>query len=118
MLCLEMAGDVRAGGREPSASDPPRAPADFRTLVSERLRGLSPPAREALLMTAALAQPTVNAVAAAMGDAVGALRCLEEAVAAGVLEVDGERVRSSHPPTASIPYPDLSSPARRALHKR
>ena len=118
MMCLEMARAVRRRGREPSASDPLPVPADFRTLVTERLRGLSPPAREALLMTAALAQPTVNAVAAAMGDAVGALRCLEEAVAAGVLEVDGERVRFSHPLIASIPYADLSSAARRALHER
>ena len=39
-------------------------------------------------------------------------------MAAGVLEVDGERVRFTHPLIASIPYADLSLAARRALHER
>ena len=118
MMCLEMARALRRRGTEPSSSDPLPIPADFRVLVTERLRGFAPQTREVLLMTAALAQPTVTAVAAAVGNAAAAARCLEEAVVAGVLEVDGERVRFTHPLIASIPYADLSVAARRALHER
>jgi len=118
MMCLEMARALQRRGAEPSASDPLPVPADLRVLVTERLRGLAPQTREVLLITAALAQPTVAAVAAAVGDAAATARCLEEAIAAGVLEVDGDRVRFAHPLIASIPYEDLSLPARRALHER
>ncbi|HUZ56180.1 MAG TPA: AAA family ATPase [Streptosporangiaceae bacterium] len=118
MMCLEMARALQRRGTVLSASDPLPVPADLRVLVTERLRGLAPQTLEALLMTAALAQPTVTAVAAAVGDAVEAERFLEEAVTAGVLEVDGERVRFTHPLIASIPYADLSPAARRALHER
>ena len=69
MMCLEMARALQRRGTEFSASDPLPVPADFRVLVTERLRGLAPQTREALLLTAALAQPTVTAVAAAVGDA-------------------------------------------------
>ena len=118
MMCLEMARALQRRGTEFSASDPLPVPADFRVLVTERLSGLAPQTREALLLTAALAQPTVTAVTAAVGDVAAAARCLEEAVTAGVLEVDGERVRFTHPLIASIPYADLSLAARRALHER
>ncbi len=118
MMCLEMARALQRRGAGSSASDPLPVPADFRVLVTERLRVLTPQTRESLLLTAALAQPTVTAVAAAVGDAADAARCLAEAVAAGVLEVDGERVRFTHPLIASIPSADLSQAARRALHER
>ena len=118
MMCLEMARALQRRGAEPSATDPLPVPADLRVLVTERLRGLSPQTREMLLITAALAQPTVAAVAAAVGDADAAARYLEEAVAAGILEVDGDRVRFTHPLIASIPYADLTLAARRALHER
>jgi DNA-binding NarL/FixJ family response regulator len=118
MMCLEMARALQCRGAERSASDPLPVPADFRVLVTERLRGFSPQTREMLLISAALARPTVTAVAAAMGDAAAAARCLEEAVAAGILEVDGDRVRFTHPLIASIPYADLTLAARRALHEK
>ena len=110
MMCLEMARALRRRGAEPAASEPLPVPADLRVLVTERLHGLAPATREALLLTAALAQPTVTAVAAAVGDAGQAARCLAEAVAAGVVEVDGERVRFTHPLIASIPLADLPRP--------
>jgi DNA-binding CsgD family transcriptional regulator len=118
MMGLEMARALQRRGTESLAADPLPFPADFRVLVTERLRSLAPQTRAALLLTAALAQPTVSAVAAAVGDADRAAQCLEEAVVAGVLELDGERVRFTHPLIASIPYADLTVAARRALHDR
>ena len=118
MMGLEMARGLQRRGLEPAAADPLPFPADFRVLVIERLRDLTPETRAALLLTAALAQPTVSAVAAAVGDADQAVRCLEEAVVAGILELDAGRVRFAHPLIASIPYADLTPAARCALHER
>ena len=69
MMCLEMARALQRRGIETSVSDPLPVPADLRVLVTERLRDLSPQTREVLLLTAALAQPTVGGVTAAVGDA-------------------------------------------------
>jgi DNA-binding CsgD family transcriptional regulator len=118
MMFLEMARAMQRRGREPDAGEPLPVPADLRSLVSERLRGLSPQARQLLLVTAALAQSTVSGVASAIGDADEYRRSLAEAVDAGVLELEGQRMRFAHPLIASIPYEDLTPDARRRLHQR
>lgn len=118
MICLEMARALQRRGHEPAAGEPALVPADLRVLVTERLRGLTEEARQLLLVTAALAQPTVAAITAAIGNSQESARCLSEAVTAGVLELDGERVRFTHPLIASIPYADLAPGVRRELHAR
>jgi DNA-binding CsgD family transcriptional regulator len=118
MVCLEMARALQRRGREPAADEPLPVPSDLRVLVAERLRGLSEQARELLLLTAAMAHPTINAVAAVMAAPPGAPPGLAEAVAAGVIELDGERLRFTHPLVASIPYADLTPDVRRQLHAR
>ena len=116
MMFLEMARALQRGGQEPAANEPLPVPADLRTLVTGRLRGLSPQTRQMLLVTAALAQPTVNGVSLAMGDAAEFRAALAEALESGVLELEGQRLRFSHPLIASIPYEDLTPDARRRLH--
>ncbi len=121
LICLEMARALQRRGGEPAAGEPLTVPADVRLLVTERLHGLGPAARQVLLVTAALAQPTINLVRAAMRRSEGseeADRGLAEALAAGVVELEGERLRVSHPLIASIPYADLTPEARRRLHAR
>lgn len=93
-------------------------PADLRVLVTERLRGLSEQARHLLLVSAALAQPTVAAVIAACDDPETSARALTEAAGAGLLEFDGERIHFAHPLIASIPYADLAPADRRRLHQQ
>ena len=118
MMCLEMARALQRRGAEPSASDPLPVPADLQD------PGHRAAARTRTADTGGAAAG--GRARAAHGDCPGgssrgcrsAARCLEEAVAAGVLEVDGERVRFTHPLIASIPYADLSPVARRALHER
>ncbi|MDX6201212.1 MAG: hypothetical protein QOJ83_712 [Frankiales bacterium] len=114
MVCLEMARALQRHGREPEADEPLPVPADLRTLVTDRLGGLSPAARRLLLLMAAMAQPTVESVAAAAGDLEAPLA---EVLAAGVLELDGNRLRFTHPLFASIPYADLPAADRRRLHE-
>lgn len=118
MVCLEMARALQRRGREPAADEPLPVPSDLRVLVAERLRGLSGQARDLLLLTAAMAHPTIDAVAAVMAAPPGAPPGLAEAVAAGVIELDGERLRFTHPLVASIPYADLTPDVRRQLHAR
>jgi DNA-binding CsgD family transcriptional regulator len=118
MMFLEMARAMQRRGCEPNADEPLPVPADLRSLVTERLQGLSPQTRQLLLVTAALAQSTVSGVASAIGDAGEYRRSLAEALDAGVLEVDGLRLRFAHPLIASIPYEDLAPGARRLLHQR
>jgi DNA-binding CsgD family transcriptional regulator len=118
MMSLEMARALQRRGREPAAGEPLPVPADLRVLVTERLRGLSEGARQLLLLTAALAQPTVFVVSAAVGEPKESQRCLAEVMGAGLLELDGERVRFTHPLIASIPYEGLAPDVRRELHER
>ncbi len=118
LICLEMARALQRRGREPAADEPLTVPADVRLLVTERLHGLGPAARQLLLVTSALAQPTVNLVAAAMRTSEEADVGLAEALAAGLVELEGERLRVSHPLIASIPYADLTPEDRRLLHAR
>jgi DNA-binding CsgD family transcriptional regulator len=118
MMFLEMARALQRRGCEPEAGEPLPVPVDLRLLVTERLRGLSLVTRQLLLVTAALAQPTVGLVASATDDADEYRRALAEALNAGVLELDGQRLRFAHPLIASIPYEDLTPDARRRLHER
>ena len=118
MMCLEMARALHRRGREPTAGEPLSVPADLRLLVNDRLRALSPAALQQVTMAAAMAQPTVTVILAAGSDPALAARSLSEAMAGGVLESDGDRLRFGHPLLASVAYADLTPEARRRLHER
>lgn len=118
MVSLEMGRALQRRGHEPAAHDPLPVPSDVRLLVAERLSGLSQPARELLLVCSALAHPSVDIVTEAMGNLAAAARALDEVVQIGVLELDGQRLRFTHPLLSSIPYADLLPDDRRALHQR
>ncbi len=118
MMFLEMARALQRLGREPAANEQLPIPADLRLLVTDRLRGLSPPTRRMLLITAALAQPTDLSVRAATDDPVKFRHALTEAIDAGILELEGRRLRFSHPLIGSIPLEDLTPEDRRALHRQ
>jgi DNA-binding CsgD family transcriptional regulator len=118
MAGLEMARALQRRGREPAVDEPLPVPADLAVLVTERLQGLSEPARELLLVAAALARPMVSVVTAAAGAPAVAAHALAEAVQAGLLHFDGERIHFTHPLIASIPYARLTPLDRRGLHQR
>jgi DNA-binding CsgD family transcriptional regulator len=113
-FALEIACAIlRDGDPDAPASEPP-IPPSLQQLVHDRLALLAPPAREAAQVVAALTRPTVTLVEQAMGghEAVAA------AAAAGVVEIDGERVRFPHPLLGSVAYAQLSPAGKRALHAR
>jgi len=102
----------RRGGR-PSDQGLP-IPETLADAVRERLTTLTPGARAAILPVAALAQPTLSLMRAGAAEADG----IEEAVQAGVLQIDGERLRFAHPLLSSVVYGDASAVERRAVHGR
>jgi DNA-binding CsgD family transcriptional regulator len=98
---------------EVAAGAPAPVPERLLDLVAERLTGLPAPTREALAVAAALSQPTPELVAVVMA---GQNR-LGPAFAANVLQLDGTRLRFSHPLLASAAYGMLDPLTRRALHR-
>lgn len=102
-----------------AASTDMRLPATLSELVQARLEGVSSDAQDLLLAAACLGEPTVEALAAAVGtgsDSFG--RLLEEAETAGILVLDGHRVRFSHPLLARGVSAKSSAASRRAMHRR
>ena len=119
MMCLEMARALQLRGREPEVGEPLPVPADFRALVTERLKGVSEQARQLLLDHRGPCSPD-RSTRSRRRWAIRPRRhaALAEAVEAGLLEFDGERIHFRHPLIASIPYADLAPTDRRRLHER
>jgi AAA ATPase domain len=89
-------------------------PETLADAMRERLTALSVSARAALLPAAALAQPTLSLMRAGAAEAAG----IEEAVRAGVLQLEGERLRFAHPLLASFVYRTAAEAERQAVHRR
>jgi DNA-binding CsgD family transcriptional regulator len=114
-FALELARALqRRGGRiEPGAELP--VPATLEDLVVERLQTLSPDADEVCRVVAGSAEPTIELVEDAVENAAGGL---QGALEARVLELDGERLRFTHPLLASAISARTVGARRRSLHKR
>jgi DNA-binding CsgD family transcriptional regulator len=91
-------------------------PTTLEAIVGERIASLPDETRRALAAAAALSQPSQRTLAAALGD--GVEEALGPALAAGVLELRGERLEFVHPLLASAAYLGPDAAARRALHRR
>ena len=111
---LELA---RALKRHPEGGEPGSAlpvPDTLQQLVRSRLEDLSVPTRDLLDVVTLLSDPTLARL-----EAAGVRGSVEDAVAAGVIEIaDDERVRFAHPLLASGAAARLAPDSRRALHLR
>ena len=85
-------------------------PTKLQDLVRDRIARQPENVREALATVAALSDPTVFVVA---DDAA-----LDAAVQAELIELDGERVRFTHPLLAAEAYAAAGAERRRAIHRR
>ena len=102
----------------PAPGEPLPIPDDLRTLLGSRLRALSAGVRDTLLLVAAAVHPTIRLVRSASQRSEQARANLDEAVAAGVIGMDDETVRFTHPLLASTVYANASSEERRSVHRR
>lgn len=95
----------------PTVAEEIPLPDTIEELFGERVARLRGPARRVLLAVALSPDPTVDQVAAVAG--AGAL---DEAVDAGVVAIDGGRVRASHPLLAATAQRHSRARERRELH--
>jgi len=115
-FAIELGRALLAAGR-PEAPGLLPVPRELQELLAHNLRRLPASSRQALLPAAAMAQPTVHVVGLVSGvrDPVAALGRAEDA---GVIVLEGDRIRFSHPLLASTIY-SLSPPGRRReVHRR
>jgi DNA-binding CsgD family transcriptional regulator len=106
---------IEAGSLEERGAAELPVPADLRQTLRERLSSLSQTAHHALLLASAFAHPTLASIAAA---GVEARAGIEEAATAGIVGIDGDSVRFTHPLFASVVYADASIEERRSVHEK
>jgi DNA-binding CsgD family transcriptional regulator len=90
-------------------------PESLRALVTQRLQVLPARVRDTLVAVAALAAPSVTLLEPLGGDIVDDI---ELAVKQGVIELDGERIRFTHPLLAPASYAAMPLHRRHRLHRR
>jgi DNA-binding CsgD family transcriptional regulator len=112
-FALELA-DALAGEEASLIGDASPLPQRLKELVAARIEKLPPRTRRALLLVSALTRPTL-----ALIDKAGQpSSALDEAEAAGVVEINDGDVRFAHPLLASAVYSSVAAARRRALHRR
>lgn len=112
---LELA---RSLAEDPTRSDLP-LPSSLAELVHARVDGVHRDADHVLLAAACIASPTTELVAQAAGMEIDrAVRVLDEAEDKGIVGIEGNRIRFTHPLLARGVYTRASPARRRAMHGR
>lgn len=94
-------------------------PDTLAAVVQARLSGLNAETLQALLAAASVADPAVDLVAAAVDtEHDRAVELLEAAEQRGVIAIEGNRVRFTHPLLAAGVYTGASPEDRRRMHHR
>ena len=114
-FALELGRTLQRHEAEISPGEPLPVPERLQDLVQDRLEELPPLSREVLGTAAALSQPTLGLLAAAVA---GGGEALGPALEAHVIELDGDRVLFTHPLLASAAYQSTEPIGRRELHRR
>ena len=90
-------------------------PESLRAVVAQRLSALPTRVRETLVAVAALGAPTVTLLQPLSRTAVDDIELAQQR---GVLELDGDRIRFSHPLLAPACYEAMPLHKRRQVHRR
>ena len=115
-FALELATALRRRGDRVGPGEELPIPANLEELVHERVDLLGAPALEVARVVAALADPTARLVETAAGRR--AETGLGGAIDARILEVDGERLRFTHPLLRSAVWSRATPAQRRSVHAR
>jgi DNA-binding CsgD family transcriptional regulator len=114
-FALEIGRGLQRGRAASSVGGPLPVPERLQDLMRDRLASLPSETQDALPVVAALSRPTPALVSAVTGREELVLRL---ALDAHVLELEGDRLRFSHPLLASVAYQSLDALGRQALHRR
>ena len=113
---LEIVRTLQRGGVSVEAGQPLPVPESLHDLVHGRLLALPQESRDFVFAAAAHAHPTISITEAASG--VGRAVGLNPALEARIAELDGDRIRFTHPLLAAGAY-EAADPVRRAeIHAR
>jgi len=115
-FALELASALQRRGGTLALGEELPIPSNLDELLHARLDGLSAVALETARAVAALADPTVPLVESAVGRRSDA--GLAETLAARIVELDGERVRFTHPLLGAAVAARQTPSRRRSLHGR
>ena len=115
-FALELAGALKRRGGTLALGDELPIPASLDELLYARIDGLSSVALEVARVVAALADPKATLVEAAVGG--GFEPGLAEARDARILDLDGDRLRFTHPLLGSAVVARQTPSRRRSLHAR
>ena len=112
---LEIARELLAAEVRPGPGDPLPVSDSVMALVLRRLERLPARVRAVLLVTAALFAPRLETVREAIG--ARADDAIDGAIRARVVELDGSRLRFTHPLLASAVYASELPARRRDVHR-
>lgn len=118
LFALEIGRELLRRDIQPTPEQPLPVPGDVRALLRERLARLPQRTRDLLVMAAALPRPTVGLLEAVISRRDQVAADLERALQAGVIELEADRVRFTHPLLASVCDGDVSARRRRRTHAR
>jgi DNA-binding CsgD family transcriptional regulator len=117
-FALEIARALIAGRLKLEPGRLVSMPPDLAELVPSRLAALPASTRELLLMCSAASTPTTALLRSAAADREQVMSELAPAVAAGVIELEGGRIRFTHPLLSSAVYSEATADRRREVHRR
>jgi DNA-binding CsgD family transcriptional regulator len=115
-FALEIARAVSSSGRRIDPGEPLPIPETLDDLISDRIAGLPAETREALLVAALAAAPTIEVVGAALSD--DPWERLRPALEAEAIAIDREQIRFTHPLLASATEARADLGQRRDMHRR
>ncbi len=113
-FALELARALEQLPRPPAAGEPLPVPSQLDALLARRLADLPPRTVEVLRLASALARPTLGLVEAAGGEGAA----FRPAIEAGLVALEADRVRFTHPLFPLAVSSRLEPDERRDLHGR
>ncbi len=117
LFALELGRELTRPGTRLHRGEPWPVSGSLRQLLGMRLSRLSVGTHQVLLIAALAGRPTTAVIAAAHGDAEQVSDALDEASAAGVVELAAERVRFAHPLLAAVVHEQAPPGERRRVHQ-
>jgi ATP/maltotriose-dependent transcriptional regulator MalT len=117
-FALEIGRALQRRGTLPDPGEALPMPDSLTALLRTRLESVPGDVREVLLVVATLSDSTKAMVRRALDAPSDAETSLTEAVRAGLVEVDGERIRFTHPLLRSVLLESSPRHVTRSLHRK